>query len=172
MAAKKFTEQDAVEIVRPHADRLWRISALPIYQYFETYPNLAIHSPRTRATIIHDLSVHRARLEYSNIPETEAKIIDLQIGHTLLGIQGLMLVRFKKLDEAKCSSNVQTDFIKDYDNGDTLPGLPDRAKRLTLGYRLNYLQNGLRDVFINSKRLNIELPSSTCTTILGGFTKR
>src|SRR5579863_10028755 len=101
MPPQRFAQAEVVEILKPHYDRLWRVAALPFYEYQEKYPNTPIHSLRTRANVIHDLMVHRARVEFEGVSQT--RIIDLAhpYSRTLLEIDQRILIRFKKLDESK-----------------------------------------------------------------------
>lgn len=160
MPPQRLTQNEVAEILRPHYDRLWRCGALPFYKYLEQYPNTAIHNLRTRANIVHDLMVHQARLEFGEV--RNARIIDLQHPYlrTFVEINERILLRFKKLDETKHAKNYPTKFVRDYEQDRDLPGIPPRAHRLTLGYRLNLLQTEVLDVLITSflgKRLEFDL---------------
>lgn len=149
MAVQRLTDKEVVRFVKPHWDRLWRIATLPFYQYLDKYPNQTIHRPRTRANIVNDLMCNQARVEFSSI--RTARIIEHASGNTLLGLSGRLLIRFKKLDEDKKTRNIKTKFVQEYDADAELPGLPGRAHRLTLGYRLQPLETHLRDVLLTSR---------------------
>jgi hypothetical protein len=151
MPPQRLRQQEVVEILRPHYDRLWRIAVLPFYEYQEKYPNTSIHSLRTRANIIHDLMVHRARLEFTD-KVNDTRIIDLPHpnSRTLLEINQRILLRFKKLDESKQSRNYPTRFIHDYELDNELPGIPPRAHRMTLGYILNLFETEVQRVLVTS----------------------
>ena len=150
MAPQRLGQQEVVDILKPHYDRLWRIAVFPFYEYQEKYPNTSIHSLRTRANIIHDLMVHRARFEFDKVSGT--RIIDLTHpnSRTLLEINQRILLRFKKLDESRQSRNYPTRFIRDYELDHDLPGIPPRAHRMTLGYILNLFQTEVQNVLVTS----------------------
>jgi hypothetical protein len=145
-----LNESEVAELLRPHYDRLWRCGALPFIKYKEKYPDQPIHHPRTSASIVHDLMVHQARVEFDGV--RGARILDLAhpYNRTFLEIRERALIRFKKLDENKQPRNYQTDFVRDYDEDNDLPGIPPKAHRLTLGYRLNPLRTEVLDVLITS----------------------
>ena len=160
MPPRRLNESEVAELLRPHYDRLWRCGALPFYKYKETYPDQSVHSLRTRATIIHDLMIHRARAEFDRV--RGVRILDLvhPYNRTFLEIRERALIRFKKLDENKQPRNYQTDFVRDYNEDNDLPGIPPKAHRLTLGYRLNPLQTEVLDVLITSylgNRLDVDI---------------
>ena len=150
MPPKRLGQQDVAEILKPYYDRLWRCGALPFCEYVEKYPNTSIHSLRTRANIVHDLMIHRMRAEFDGM--RGARIIDLSHPYvrTLLEVNHRLLIRFKKLDESKLARNYRTKFIRDYEQDTDLPGIPPKAHRLTLGYRLNLLQTEVLDVSVTS----------------------
>lgn len=160
MAPHRLTESEVVDLLRPHYDRLWRCGALPFYKYKETYPDQSVHSLRTRASTIHDLMILSVRAEFEGV--RGVRIIDMEHPYrrTFLEIRERALIRFKKLDDHKQPRNYQTHFVQNYDEDNDLPGIPPKAHRLTLGYRLNLLQTEVRDVLITSylgNRLDIDI---------------
>jgi len=149
MLQKRLTSDEASEILDSYYDRLWRCGTLPFYQYKRTYPDQAAHLPRTRACIIHDLTIVHARKEFAGVAGT--RFIELSHPHTFLEIRERVLLRFKLLDESKDTSNQPTKFIQSFEQDAELPGIPPRAHRLTLGYRLNLLQTDVLDVWVTSR---------------------
>ena len=149
MKQKRLTETEAVTLLESFADPLWRIAAMPVFHYFENFPEQAIITPRSRASIIHDLACHRALVEFPRGTDG-VRIIEVH-GHTFVEIEEKLLLRLKKLNATKDPSNARTNFIRRYEAGDELPGIPPRAQRATLGYRLNALQTTIRDVLITSR---------------------
>jgi hypothetical protein len=144
----RLSRDQAIRIVAPHAERLYQIGAAPFPLFQSTYPNVALHSSRTRANILYDLMVIEARKEFDGVKNT--RIIDAPMGVTLIEIDEKVLIRCKKLDDEGLPSNYPTERAKDYDDGDDLPGIPPAPQRLTLGYRLNRLQTAVRDVLISN----------------------
>ena len=138
---------DAIEILEPYIDRLWRCGSLPYRDYIENYPNQSVHRVSTRAGIVHDLMISHMRDEFEGVTGTriiEPDSVDL----TLLEIDERILLRFKKLTDDKLTRNYPTRHARDYDRGQDLPGIPPASQRMTLGYRLNRLQTGVRDVLV------------------------
>lgn len=144
----KLKRDEAIPIIAPHAERLYYIAATPLSDYLKTYPNLTIHCATTRAGILHDLMIDKARKEFLGVKGV--RLIDAPMGVTLIEIDEKVLIRCKKLDEGGLPSNYPTGRAVEYDNGDDLPGIPPEPQRLTLGYRLNRLQTGLRDVLLSN----------------------
>ena len=143
-------EAETVRLLEPFSDALWRIGAMPAFHYFGDFPAQAILTPRSRASNIHDLACHRARVEFSSGTDG-VWIVEVRNGHTLVEIEEKLLLRLKKLNERKNPSNARTNFIRLYEAGAELPGIPPKAQRATLGYRLNALQTTIRDVRITSR---------------------
>lgn len=142
----RLSRDQSLDVLTPHAERLYRTGALPFGIYQRDYPNQTLHTPRTRANILYDLMVNQARIEFRGIRGTE--IIDPPSGIVLLEIDGRVVIRFKKLDDESLPRNYPTAAAKDWDIGEDLPGIPSSPQRLMLGYRLNRLQTGVRDVLI------------------------
>ena len=134
----RLSRDQALEVLTPHAERLYRIGAVPWERWQSEYPNQVLHTPRTRANVLYDLMVNQARTEFRGIRGTE--IVDPPNGVVLLDIDQRVLIRFKKLDDESLPRNYPTDAAKDWDIGEDLPGIPSSPQRLTLGYRLNRLQ--------------------------------
>ena len=138
---------EAVSVLEPHRDRLWRCGALPYRDYKKTYPNQSVHRASTRAGIVRDLMVDRVRKEFEGVPGT--RIIEPEnVALTLLEIDERILLRCKKLTADKLTRNYPTTHARDYDRGRDLPEIPPAAQRMTLGYRVNRLQTDIRDVLI------------------------
>lgn len=144
----RLSRDQSLSVLTPHAERLYRIGALPFESYQRDYPNQAIHTPRTRANILYDLMVNQARIEFRGI--RGAQIIDPPSGVVLLEIDGRVVIRFKKLDDDSLPRNYPTEAAKNWDTGEDLPGIPSSPQRLALGYRFNRLQTAIRDVLISN----------------------
>lgn len=67
----------------------------------------------------------------------------------VLNYKDLALLRFKKVRANGRHSNVQTDQQRDYDDQLSIPGLPDRARRLTAGYQLDAAGTSIERVIIS-----------------------
>jgi hypothetical protein len=144
----RLSRDQALEVLTPHAERLYRIGTTPFASWQSEYPNLALHTPRTRANVLYDLMVNQARIEFRGIRGTA--IIDPPSGVVLLDIDQQVLIRFKKLDDDSLPRNYPTLAAKDWDIGEDLPGIPSSPQRLSLGYRLNRLQTTVKDVMVSN----------------------
>lgn len=144
----RLSRDQALAVLRPHAERLYRIGAFPFETYQRDYPNQALHTPRTRANILYDLMVNQARVEFRGI--RGAAIVDPPSGVVLLDIEQRAIIRFKKLDDDSLPRNYPTTAAKDWDMGEDLPGIPSSPQRLTLGYRLNRLQTAIQSVLVSN----------------------
>lgn len=146
----KLSRDVVSEILEPFAEPLFRIGAVPFERWLSEYPNRELHPPRTRANILYDLMVDQARREFRGVRGTE--IIEPPSGVTLLAIAERVCIRFKKLDEDSLPSNNPTQAVRDWENGEDLPGIPSALQRLALGYRLNRLQTAVKDVLVSNSR--------------------
>lgn len=135
-------------MIEPYSEQLYSIGADPFTEYMKKYPNLAIHSTRTRANIIWDLGVDRVHRGFRGVSNT--KIIVTKNGVVLLVIAEKVCIRFKKLSMAGFPSNFPTPAAVNWDRGEDLPGIPSAPQRLSLGYKLNRLQTAVVEVQITN----------------------
>lgn len=101
-------------------------------------------SPTTRANCVHNFMIFRARAYFLRIPksyETESS------GQILFGIDGKVLIRFKKLRKNKLPSNYPTTHAVEFAAQMTLPGV-ERAARVTVGYILNKSQTEILTILV------------------------
>lgn len=106
-------------------------------------PRLQLPYLRCRANVIYDLMIEEARKRFSGSPEVTI-IEDAQ--RALLGIGDLVL-RFKKVDDQLHTRNYPTQGALQFDGQLRLPGIP-RGTRVTVGYRIDELQQKLSAVFV------------------------
>lgn len=144
----RLAKDEVIAAIDPILESLYRIGAMPFSRYQAEYPNLELHSSRTRANILYDLMVDQARREFRGVRNTE--LIDPPSGVVLLAIEDRVCLRFKKLDDDGLPSNYPTLAARDWENGEDLPGIPSSLQRLSIGYRLNKLQTAVRDVLISN----------------------
>jgi hypothetical protein len=98
------------------------------------------HSPRTQASLLHDLIELHARRVLDGVRGISfAKVRGL----FLVNYRGLVVLRFKKLDRALRSRSNQTQQSMSFLNQWPLPSMPDAATRLQAGYQLNSLRTAI-----------------------------
>ncbi|WP_162247148.1 hypothetical protein [Rhizobacter sp. Root404] len=145
-------------IVQSRADRLLKKDYLIISQLivdawrdYQQYPFTiqTAHTPRTRASAVHDHMVLRAREAFASMPH--AKCID-HSGLFIVLLYDRIALRFKKLDDEFRSSNIPTQQSLDFVRQESeLPGIKTMMN-LQAGYRLNRLQTDLEGVYVACPR--------------------
>ena len=111
------------------------------------YPDLVRfeHTPRTRASAVHDHMVARARRMFG--ASVNAHCMD-QGGLFVVMLYGRIALRFKKLDDDLRSSNIPTQQSMEFCSQELyLPGIK-RVTYLQAGYTLNRMQTGLSGAYI------------------------
>ena len=136
----------AMDIIEPHYGRLegsvrdgwadWE--ALPPKQRVKL-------NGRARASCLYDFIIDHVRRRFADVPNIT---FFERRGLFMLGIDGLVTLRFKKLRYGKKTSNIQTTqqmniFGRQLD----LPGVP-KAARLTVGYMLDVSQSFIKSVLV------------------------
>ena len=112
---------------------------------------------RARANCLYDFIVHYARVHFANAPGVT--LLERR-GLFLLGFQGRITIRFKKLGPGKKTSNIQTQQQVDFNLQIKLPGILI-ADRLTVGYILDATQTSIKDVLVTlqtGRRLEWDIP--------------
>lgn len=140
-----ISEAAAKTILEPYKARLRECIMQAWEDYESQYGHVRyIHTPRTRANIVHDHMVHHARRLF----EGNAGVFMSEIkGLFLIEIEGQLLVRFKKLDEDKKHHNYPTPQNLEFWDQLDLPGIP-HLTRLVAGYELNNLQTAIDAIYI------------------------
>lgn len=114
----KLLDQSEVKIIlTPHMDSLNNVLQLA----FDRYHNLNDkheHTPRSRASLIHDFIVINAEKEFSNIT-------GLECGYTrglfTVSFYDKVIIRFKKLDYRMKASNIPTQQALCFETQEQLP---------------------------------------------------
>jgi hypothetical protein len=109
------------------------------FELYRTYsPNVLIeHSSRTAASARYDHMVAEGDRRFLG----RRGFVPLDIGGLKVWlVDGVAVVRWKKMDEDGKTRNYPTKQAKQYDRGAPLPGLPPPAIRLTVGYYLDATQ--------------------------------
>lgn len=110
--------------------------------------------PRTRANIVNDLAVAKAKELFRDEPAAQTCEA---LGFFKLYIGERIVIRLKRLDQGHLACNIQTDQQKRYYRHDHIVHIKDGCTRLTIGYTLNpthleidrivaSLQNGLENL--------------------------
>lgn len=140
-----ISEAEAKIILDPYKTRLRECVTHAWKDYESQYgPMRHIHTPRTRANIVHDHMVHHAKRLFES--DTDVSMYEVK-GLFLVEIGGQLHVRFKKLDEDKRHHNYPTPQNLEFWEQLFLPGMPHLI-RLVAGYELNDLQTDINAVYI------------------------
>lgn len=145
-----ITEQRAKAILEPHLDAI-RDCIQAAWQRWEKLDPAAQFplSTRSRATCIYDYICHEVRHRFAG---TSDVTIQTSHGVLLLNFAGIVLIRFKKLDDSRRGSNIPTRHQRLLSMQLELPELPPEATRLVAGYQLDKLQSSLSDILITCPR--------------------
>jgi hypothetical protein len=147
-----LTKAEAQAVMTPYESRIegairaaWRV-------YREYAPDVRLAaSPRTQSSHIRDLILIYIRREFDGDPNV--KFIKVR-GMEVMCIEGKVVVRFKKMDKNKRSSNVPTEQAKAFlgIGQGVLEGLPLEATKLQAGYHMNKLRTGYTDIWITCQQ--------------------
>lgn len=144
-----ISETEAVELLTPHFDRLF----LCAKEAWDSWEQLGKVAPELRKAMD---TTARANFVSSHFRENVRKRFKGIAGVSIcekerlfaLDIEGLVLLRFKKLDRAFRSRNIPTHQQMELQmqlqaTQVQLPNFPDEATWLTCGYVLNFHQTGI-----------------------------
>jgi hypothetical protein len=142
-----ISKEETQKLLQPYMATFWKIM-LTVWKAWEGIPEeqRMMMTATARANNLYSFIIHYARTHFSNNPEV--KIIEKRL--FLVGIKGLVLLRFKKLKSVddKRSSNYPTLFQMNYSSQQSLPGMPPEAARLTVGYVLDVTATALQGLFV------------------------
>lgn len=142
-----ISEEDAKKILEPHLiilSNCIKAAWLKWENLNEIAPDFRFPlSSRTRACCIYDHICHEIKHQFL---ETKGVYVSESRGFLLLNIDGLVLIRFKKINSLNKSSNIATYQQYVYNAQLELPGIPNSAARLTAGYLLDKFQASIKDM--------------------------
>lgn len=127
-------QQDAISILENHLPSFYRCVQGAWQDYIE-YPidKRIVHSPRTRASTVHDHMVDRATKYAAR--ESGVQIVE-RSGLYLFVVSGQIAVRFKKFDVDLKTRNQPSSQVLQFKNQMQLPGV-QAAHNLESGYILS-----------------------------------
>lgn len=140
-------DPEALGDLRLHQARIGRCIHGAVQQFIEQHATLRHeYSPRTEASIIHDLMISHARREFDSVPGITTPVLH---GLFVVNINDAIAVRFKKFDKALQPKNIPTQQSIGYLWQQLpLPGMPPEATKLHAGYVFNKLRTGADRVLI------------------------
>lgn len=139
-------QEKARTLLGPYLGTLRSVVQGGFSDYLKAYaPTAYLHSARTRASLIHDHIVERARRAFD-----QSEIHYLHIHQrNLFDFRGAFLIQFKKLDERLMPSNYPTQTAWDFAAQEDLQDIPSVLPRLTVGYVPNRLWTAITGVFVS-----------------------
>src|ERR1051325_9568017 len=142
-----ISKEEAQALLQPHMATFWKIMQA-VWKAWEGIPEeqRMMMTPTARANCLYSFIIHHARSQFSN--HNDVKILEKRL--FLVGIKGMVLLRFKKLKSVddKRSSNYPTLFQVNYTAQRMLPGMPPEAARLTVGYVLDITATSVQGLFV------------------------
>ncbi len=129
---------DLIGCVEFLADDLDGICRYAFATYRSYAPEVLVeHDPRAAAACIYAHMAAEAERRFALHPTVQLVDPILLGGLKVWRVGSESLLRFKKHDEDGNSRNYPTKQAREYDRGDTLPGLPPEGARLSVGYLLD-----------------------------------
>jgi hypothetical protein len=114
----------------------------------ETLPNIRrALSPSARARFIYDMTTDHARRVFGDPDRDGVRVLTVR-GLFVLDIEGIALVRFKKLRPNLTTSGIPTGQAQLFAYQQQLPGMPLHATKLVAGYLLNPVEDEISRVLI------------------------
>jgi len=138
---------DLQAVLRPHAGKFGR-SVWPIWGKYLELPedHRLAFAPIAEANVLQSYMVQRAKAEFLNVSGVrflEVNGFHLGIDGSGYGVDGSVVCRFKKLSEDGSSRNYPTERAEALRRNEPLPGIPDGATYVDVGYVLNPLRTGI-----------------------------
>lgn len=126
-----------LKVIHPHLSIIRKLFDLALTDYNIECSNIRHKtSRRSRASIIHDNVVHRAKELFDDVSGVTFKVIR---GLFVVFFGGDVCLRFKKLDKKRISRNILTQQTVSYMSQMEIPDIPQTAK-MVAGYQFNDLE--------------------------------
>lgn len=140
----------AEAVLAPYHERLARV-VHTAWERWTTAPDAAFDR-RARAAAVWCYMKSEAQLLFEDDPAVKT----IEGNNTfLLIVADRLVVRFKKMDEHGASRNVETNLqcsFRDELGEIKMEGIPARLPRVEVGYVLNRLEDGIREVRVSAPR--------------------
>jgi hypothetical protein len=147
VAVSDRTLEEVMAGLEPVLDPIYEIPHAALATYLRTPPDMLIdHDATAAAKIMWCHMLAEAERRFADIPRVVLKDIR---GMKVWLINDTAVLRLKKLDEDGRTRNYPTPQQRDFDRGDTLPGLPSEAMRLSAGYVLDPVGRSIDWVMIS-----------------------
>lgn len=117
-----MTDDEAQAIAKHFEIPLTQCWASAFDDYSQLYgATRHMHSPRSRASLLHDHCIHHIQLLCSGNPDItfppkRQGLVTVPLSGKPLGIDGILLGRFKKLNQRLLASNIQTQQTRDFND--------------------------------------------------------
>lgn len=151
MDLEPIAKEDAQEVLTPYISRLNKVIVGNINYYYNGPQYAAVrhqHSPRTDASICHDLIINGLRTEFEGTPFVR---FVTKKGLFMMIIREVVVLRFKKFNDKLLSSGIRTQQAMFYNLQDTisleLDGMPPDGL-LHIGYIPNELETGVGEIHV------------------------
>jgi len=158
---------EAKKLITPTIEEKLRsgiINALQDYNDLDTYLKLTL-SATTRASFINDRMCFHIREKIGYMSGTDFIKRRGRLHLVIIGEEGALEVKFKKLDDNRRPSNIRSYESQDFMNQVQLefPGMLHPITNIVAGYQLNTIRTGIRGIFIvcpygSQNKWEIEVP--------------
>jgi hypothetical protein len=141
-----ISQDDAEAALERFYPAFWELMSTAWKKWESIPPNLRVElNTRARANCVSSFIAFNAESLFRKIPG--ATIIPSR-GMILVGVDGKILLRFKKLDSDKRYRNILTRQQRMFALHQELPGMPAKASVLVVGYLLNTTETGVEAVLV------------------------
>jgi hypothetical protein len=162
MREEQMTDEEIQAIAKFYEEPLTKSWAGAFEDYATKYPDTRhIHSPRSRASILHDHCVFHVQVFCANNPDItfppkKRGLFTIELSGVPLGIDGAILARFKKLTERLLTSNISTAQVRKFNNQQPLevqldlfgfPLIDIEPPHINIGYLPDEFWTGLEAVY-------------------------
>jgi hypothetical protein len=146
-----ISEDTAYAEIQPHVRRLWNCISQAYQRYRTEYPDVLLHRKATRANIINDLILANVIADFDEVPGSQIINIE-QHQLRLLSLSEVVTLWFKKLDENRESSNVNTHQAGEMNRGQ-LNLFGGEASLIIAGYQLNKDETAIKCISFSPPNL-------------------
>jgi len=118
----KMTDAETQAIARHYEKQFTEGWGNAFKDYASEYPTTRhIHSPRSRASILHDHCVHHIQAIFADNPDVgfppkKRGLFTVELSGKPIGIDGKVLARLKKLNESFLTSNISTAQVRAFND--------------------------------------------------------